>query len=93
MDTGNNACANQATFNSAVYNAVKYCEKKDKAPTWVVVVTAIIMAIFLGWAIILALKIGATTSRETSILHVVLAVLFSPIYILSYYLGGGTTEF
>jgi hypothetical protein len=47
-------------------------------------ILAIIYVVFLFWAIILAMKVKDADHR---ILHIVLAVLASPIYILAYYIS------
>lgn len=44
---------------------------------------AIIYMIFLFWAIILAMKVQ---NNENKIIHMIFALIASPIYILSYYL-------
>lgn len=45
---------------------------------------AMIYMIFLFWAIILAMKVQ---NNENKILHMIFALLASPVYILSYYLS------
>ena len=50
---------------------------------WMMVFT-IVWAIFFIWAIILAMK----APHSHRVVHLVLAIVFSPAYVLSYYLAG-----
>lgn len=43
-----------------------------------------IYILFLFWAIILAMKVN---DKDHRILHIALAILVSPVYVLSYYLS------
>lgn len=76
-------CDTQDNFNTAFENAVKYVEKKNKPKLWVQLVVIGIMIVLVVWALVLANKISGD-----QILHYILALAFSPIYIIAYYLGG-----
>jgi hypothetical protein len=89
MSTGS-VCDNQADFNVAFRKALEANAKHQvkKLGNWIYLYVAI-WAIFFVWAIILAMKMGQGPMR---VLHLVLAILFSPVYVVSYYLcmlGGG----
>lgn len=77
-----NVCQNQDTFNQSVRQAVKYMEKKDKPSKAVQLILLALFFVILLWALLLASKSGMDKT-----LHYVLAMLFSPVYILSYYLA------
>lgn len=77
-----NVCQNQDTFNQSLSQAVKYMEKKDRPSKAVQLVLLAVFFILLLWALLLASKSGMDKT-----LHYVLAMLFSPVYILSYYLS------
>jgi len=47
-------------------------------------IVSLIMISFYIWALILALKVS---DKEHRVLHVTLALLTGPLYVLSYYLG------
>ena len=76
-------CTNQADFNKALRTGIKYTNKKNKNRQWTWMYTAL-WAIFFVWGILLAMKIPTGQMRS---LHTVLAIVFSPVYVLAYYLG------
>ena len=77
-------CNNQDDFNDAFYKALKHSRKKDnKKMASGVGVYMLIHLIFLFWAIILALK----QPKDQQIVHLTLAMVFSPVYVLAYYLN------
>jgi hypothetical protein len=76
-------CQNQADFNQALRKAVQYNQDQDvKSVSYVYI---ILWSVFFIWAVLLALKVKPHSER---VLHLVLAMLFSPVYVLSHYLGG-----
>lgn len=77
-------CQNQDTFNNAFRGAVKYIRKQREPKTQVQIVAIFIWTIFILWALLLAAKIPSGY-RQTE--HLLLAMIFSPFYIISYYLG------
>lgn len=79
-------CQDQDVFNKAVRKALKYTEKKEKPKGWVSIVSMAIYILFMFWALVLAMKVS-TPSTKT--LHYVFAIVFSPIYVIAYYLGRG----
>lgn len=77
-------CDNQDDFNDAFYKALKHSRKKDnKKMASGIGVYMLIHLIFLFWAIILALK----QPKDQQIVHLTLAMVFSPVYVLAYYLN------
>jgi hypothetical protein len=76
-------CDTQDDFNHAFRDAIKYVEKKNKPRLWVQIVAVVIIALFILWALMLACKVGA----DQKLLHYLLAMVFSPFYIISYYLS------
>ena len=77
-----NVCQNQDTFNQSVNQAIKYVDKKNMPSKTVQIIALVIFFVILLWALMLASKSGMDTT-----LHYVLAMVFSPVYILSYYLA------
>lgn len=82
-----NVCNNQKTFNKAVRNAFHHLDDDDdnKQQNQVAkVIVSIIMLVFYLWALLLAMRISDPQHR---VLHIVLALLTGPLYVLAYYLG------
>jgi hypothetical protein len=78
-------CDTQDDFNHAFRDAVKYVNKKDKPKMWVQLVAMIIMLILIVWALMLAMRVKHGPEQKV---HLVLAIVFAPFYIISYYLSG-----
>ena len=77
-------CDDQDTFNHAFYKALEHARKKDdKKVAGAVYVYMIIHMVFLIWGIMLAFQ----QSREQRVVHITLAVVFAPAYVLAYYLN------
>ena len=76
-------CQNQDSFNKSFEKAVKYVEKQNQPKKWVQIVIFLILLVFIVWALILAMKVSPSHRK----LHLILALLFSPIYIISHYLS------
>jgi len=80
-----NICDSQGAFNHAFYRALKYTRKKDdKKIAGVLAVYLVIHTIFLIWGIVLAFKSQPPQNR---VVHVTLAIVFAPAYVLAYYLN------
>jgi hypothetical protein len=77
-------CDDQNTFNQAFHDAVKYELKKEKPNKTAQIVGSIIYIALLFWAVSLAMKIQP---KSESVEHILLAVLFPPVYIMAYYIG------
>jgi succinate-acetate transporter protein len=76
-------CDNQDNFNDAFYKALKDSRKRDnKKMASGVGIYMLIHLIFLLWGIMLALK----QPKDQQIVHLTLAMVFSPPYVLAYYL-------
>ena len=86
----NGVCSDQDTFNNAVYTALKDLDKEemDKHKSWRNVHVIIWMVFFL-WAVFLAMKVN---NGPEKIEHLLFAMVFSPIYVLAYYLGMFSSE-
>jgi hypothetical protein len=80
-----NICGSQDNFNHAFDKAVRYTEKENlkKVKPWVYV-SATLWLVFFVWALLLAMQVEAGQNR---LVHLVLAMVFSPVYVLSYYIG------
>lgn len=76
-------CDNQDDFNHAFREAIKYTRKKEKLSTLASVIILLIIFLLLLWALVLANRV-----MTHKILHYLLALVFSPAYILAYYLNG-----
>ena len=77
-------CDNQDNFNDDFYKALKDSRKKDnKKMSLGVGIYMLIHLIFLFWGIMLALK----QPKDQQIVHLTLAMVFSPAYVLAYYLN------
>jgi hypothetical protein len=86
MNTDQNVCDDQDSFNQAFHQAIKYNEKqmiKDAGP-WFWVYLGL-WVIFFFWAICLAMRVPPGNNR---IEHLVFAMLFSPFYVIAYYISG-----
>jgi hypothetical protein len=83
--SGANVCNTQDDFNVAFNKAIKQNNKDamKKAGPWVYVYIVLYLVFFV-WALLLAMQNPAGPSR---IVHLVFAMVFSPIYVISYYLG------
>jgi hypothetical protein len=81
-------CSDQKTFNRAVRKAIDHIDDVDENDQLnsfgVKLIVSLIMISFYLWALLLALKVS---DKEHRVLHVTLALLTGPLYVLSYYLG------
>jgi hypothetical protein len=78
-------CDTQDDFNHAFRDAVKYVNKKDKPKLWVQLVALGIVLIIVVWALVLAMRVSGGADQKV---HLVLALVFAPFYIIAYYLSG-----
>lgn len=83
-------CDNQDDFNVAFRNALKYNEKENmkKARPYMYVYLVLWLVVTV-WALLLAMQVPAGNSR---VLHVFFALVASPMYVLSFYLGNTQKE-
>lgn len=78
-------CNNQDSFNTAFYKALKYSNKKEtKKLGTVLIIYVIIHMIFVVWGVLLAFK---SQPPENRVVHITLALVFAPAYVLSYYIN------
>ena len=84
-DPNGNVCDNQGDFNTAFRQAIEHNNKENvkKAKPWIYVY-AVLWSIFLIWSIFLAMQVSSGNER---ISHLILAIVFSPVYVLAYYIG------
>lgn len=79
-------CQNQTVFNSAVKDALKKIEddqcNTNECKTSVVIMYIIILILYI-YAIILAMQ----ADKEHRIIHLSMALLLGPLYVLAYYLN------
>jgi hypothetical protein len=83
--TGTNVCNTQDDFNIAFDKALKQNNKDamKKARPWVYVYMTLWMIFFI-WALVLAMQVAPGPNR---LVHLVFAMVFSPVYVLAYYFG------
>lgn len=81
---GHPPCTNQDSFNHALRKALKYNTKQNEPKNWVVIVSICLYIFFFVWAIMLASKIPVGPHK---VVHMTLAIVFSPLYVLAYYFG------
>ena len=80
-----NLCDNQRNFNHAFYEALKYTRKRDEQKiSPFLTMYLIVHVIFLIWGIVLAFK---SQPPENRLVHITLAIVFAPAYVLAYYLN------
>lgn len=82
-----NVCKDQNTYNKALRNALKNYDKKENECTTDICRTkmtifSIITLIFYIWALLLASKVK---DKEHRIIHMLLALITGPLYVISYY--------
>jgi hypothetical protein len=81
----NNVCQTQHKFSRAVYTALKDARNKDnKLMANAVTIYLCIHFIFLIWGVMLAFK---SQPKQNRVVHITLAMVFGPAYVLSYYLN------
>lgn len=81
-----NLCNDQDEYNHTFYKALNYSRKQDdKKMANAVGIYLIIHTIFLIWGVILAIK---SQPPENRVIHITLAIVFSPVYVLAYYIKG-----
>lgn len=84
MNNKMSLCDNQDKFNKAFYDALKDSRKKDtKTSTPAIYVYIVLHTIFLIWGVMLAFK----QPREQRVVHITMSMVFSPAYVMAYYLN------
>jgi ABC-type Na+ efflux pump permease subunit len=77
-------CKDNDSFKEAFKKAVEYTEEKaDKPLAMTRIVSTLIYIILIVWAVILAMKVP----EDRRLLHLVLGLVFSPLYIIAHYLN------
>jgi hypothetical protein len=80
-----NIVGNQHNFNYAFYQALKNARKKDRMLlSGGMAFYLFIHIIFLIWGVMLAFK---SQPKQSRVLHITLAIIFGPAYVLAYYLN------
>lgn len=77
-------CDDQKTFDKALKKASRFVQKEEQPRKMALVFCMAIYLILMIWALILAVKVAPPAQQ---VKHIVFAMVFSPIYIISYYLG------
>jgi hypothetical protein len=77
-------CQSQDKFNKAVDVALDTYQDKRMKSGKMSAVMIILMIVFTVWALILASRVKAQAPR---VIHMLVALLLSPLYVLSYYLA------
>jgi hypothetical protein len=78
-------CQDQTSFNQAFNKAVKYVDKKNQPLPMAKMLTGLLVLVFFVWALMLAMKVEGTS--EQKLVHLVLAMVFSPLYVIAHYLN------
>ena len=84
MADNNNVCKDQETFNEALKTGFESMYEEKKVSTGYMLFYFILATIFLFWALVLSYQCPKSANR---ILHILFALLASPLYVLSYYLN------
>jgi hypothetical protein len=79
-----NVCENQKTFDAALENASEYVQKKRSPDLWTQMLYLGVFTILIVYALLLASKVKDVHDK---VLHFTLAILFSPVYIISHILS------
>lgn len=80
----NNVCQNQDTFNDAFSDALDNYYKENRLSQNAMIMYLVVFIVLFLWALYLAMKLKPSSER---IAHIFFAMLFSPVYIISYYLN------
>lgn len=83
-DQSQNVCQDQETFNEALREGIDSYNEQRKVSTGYMLFYLILALFFLVWALILAYQPKRSQER---LLHLFLALLASPLYVLSYYMN------
>ena len=73
----NNVCRDQKQFNKSVYKALKYADRRETNRIWVKYGLFHLVCMFI------ALYLAMQRPPEHRVGHIILAILFSPLYILA----------
>jgi len=79
-----NVCQDQQTFNEALKKGLESLSEDKKVSSGYMLMYLILATIFLVWALMLSYQCPKSSNR---ILHILFALLASPLYVLSYYLN------
>jgi len=86
MSGKNGVCKDQKTFSNAFKDAVDSYQKNeydDMSTTGkvLIIISSFLMLIFVIWAFILSRR-----TKGDKVVHMILAIVFAPAYVLSYYI-------
>ena len=89
-DPNQPVCNNQADFNQAYHNALKYNQESfvEKSKPWIYVYIVLWLVFFI-WGLLIAMKVPAGPERTE---HILFAIVFSPVYVFAHYLGKGSKK-
>ena len=78
-------CHSQNDFNVAFEKAVKYTNNNyNRKLSPIQILTALVYVIIIVWALLLAMSVK---DPNVKVIHLVFALIFPPVYIISYYVG------
>lgn len=76
-------CQNQKSFDKAMRKAIKYDQNKEKISRVSLIISLGISLLLIVWA--LSLVYNLNNNNNSKIIHYILAIVFSPFYLISYY--------
>lgn len=79
-----NVCQDQETFNEALRQGIDSYNDTRQISTGYMIFYLVLALLFLVWALVLAYEPKRSQER---LLHIFVALLASPLYVLSYYLN------
>lgn len=82
-----NVCRDQEAFNEALRQGIENYNEDRKMSTGYMTFYLVLGLVFLVWALVLAYEPKRSHER---LLHIFVALLASPLYVLSYYLNNLT---
>ena len=77
-------CQDQTSFNNALSIGLDTYRDEQKMTSGTMYVYLLLVLVFFIWALMLAMRLKHGNER---ILHLVVAMIASPLYVISYYLN------
>lgn len=79
-----NICQDQTSFNNALSIGLDTYRDEQKMSSGTMGIYLLLVLVLFVWALVLAFRLKRGNER---LLHILVAMLASPIYIISYYLN------
>lgn len=73
----------QKDFDVAMRKAIRHIQRSERKMTPAMAISGVLYMVVIIWAVLLAMSVEPK-ARTT---HLVFAILFSPAYIIAYYMG------